>query len=537
MLRRRTVLSLAFFAITSLTIVSVPLTTAQPPKAGEKSVVRDSFYLEAPLWPPDLRPKAFDWKNGTAAVDAAKNPKSVKDLELLAKILIFKVTDRKYFTPSIEQKFGFGKNEINVIANPEPDQTMDGVMTEINRYVLAPRGTEQYPYIQIEYIQEFGKATDAAIREVLKKAGNDPKAAIVRVNAGRALASVCRSGAAAHVPLVVELIKSETTPPELQYWALKAAENLIGAMDIIKAKEGRTEFHALKDQELAVIVNVIDGVIQRYSKFALPTAPPKPPAAPVANPPQPPAGGNQPPMPPTAPMPPMGKAAVPPTPAGNQPAGGRLEVAVTPPPFDPDVAMYLRKQAVRAIAKCRKVHLSDANNTLARPGVILARFAVGDPSIVPVAQPHEYAEAAMGLASMVPDNKVNIDVLLDATAAAVSGFGAWKVTGFDQPEAKVVLWKKTATAIAVSLATFKTLPDKSPAANSYRQKIASLADICLREVIEPIRNEQEGVAATSARPDEVNRWRNEPANARQTDLLLRDDPQSKVSLPRSAGKR
>ena len=535
MLRRRTVLSLAFFAISSVTLVGVPRTAAQPPKAGEKSTVRDPFYIEAPAWPADLRPKAFEWKNGTTALDAAKNPKSVKDLELLAKIVIYKVTDRKYFTPSIEQKFGFGKNETNVIANPEPGDTMDGVMTEINRYVLVPRASEQFPYLQIEYIQEFGKATDAAIRDVLKKAGNDPKAAIVRVNAGRALASVCRSGAAAHVPLLVELIKSETTPPELQFWALKAAENLIGAMDIVKAKEGRTELHALKDQELALIVNAIDGAIARYSKYAMPPAPATPPAPqtppPATTPPSPPAGGNPP------PKPPMGGAVAPAPPTGNQPVGGRMEAAITPRPYDPDVAFYLRKQAVRAIAKCRKVHLSDANNTLARPGVILARFAVGDPSVVPVAQPHEYAEAAMGLASMVPDNKVNIDVLLDATAAAVSGFGAWKVTGFDQAEAKVVLWKKTATAIAGALATFKTMPDKSPAANSYRQKIASLADICLREVIEPIRNEQEGVAATSARPDEVNRWRNEPANARQSELLLRDDPQSKVSLPRSAGKR
>jgi hypothetical protein len=532
MLSRRTVLALAFFAISSLTLVGVPQITAQQPKAGEKSIVRDPFYIEAPLWPPDLRPKAFDWKNGTVALDVSKSPQAVKDLELLAKILIYKVTDRKYFTPSIEQKFGFGKNEINVLANPDPAETMDGVMTQLNLFVLAPRGTEQSPYIQIEYIQEFGKAADAAIREVLKKAGNDPKAAIVRVNAGRVLASVCRSGASAHVQLVNELIKSETTPPELQYWALKAAENLIGAMDIIKAKEGRTEFHALKDQELALLVNTLDGAIKRYSKAAMPPPPPTtPPAANPPTPPVPPVAGN----PPASP--PMGKAAAPPTPAGNQPAGGRIEVTIKPPPYEPDVAMFLRKQAVRAVAKCRKVHFSDANNTLARPGVILARFAVGDPSIVPVAQPHEYAEAAMGLATMVPDNKVNIDVLLDATAAAVSGFGAWKVTGFDQPESKVVLWKKTATAIAGALAIFKTMPDKSPAANSYRQKITSLADICLREVIEPIRNEQEGVAATSARPDEVNRWRNEPANARKTDLLMRDDSLSKVTLPRSAGNR
>ena len=142
----------------------------------------------------------------------------------------------------------------------------------------------------------------------------------------------------------------------------------------------------------------------------------------------------------------------------------------------------------------------------------------------------------MGLAQMVPDNKVNIDVHLDAVAGAFAAFGAWKVTGFDSKEAKVVLWKKTATAMAGALAAFKAMPDKSPAANAFRQKYVSLADLCLREIVEPIRMDQEGVAATATRPDEVNRWRNEPANQRQSDLLIRDDPRSKVTLPRTAQK-
>ena len=202
------------------------------------------------------------------------------------------------------------------------------------------------------------------------------------------------------------------------------------------------------------------------------------------------------------------------------------------PPFDVDVAMYLRKQAVRAVSKCRKIHISDANQTLARPGVILAKFAVYDPTIAPVAQPHECADAAMGLAQMVPDNRVNIDVQLDAVAAAIATFGAWKVTGFDSKESKVVLWKKSATALAGAMATLKAMPDKSSAANSFRQKITSLSDLCMREIVEPIRTEQEGVSATAARPDEVNRWRNEPANKRQSDLLIRDDKLSKITLPK-----
>lgn len=503
------------FAVTSFALIVHQQTApAQAPKAGE-SAQKDSFFLESPLWPGDLRTKVFAWKNGEVSLENER-AKAAKDLELLAKIIIYKVTDRKYFTPSIEQKFGVGKNEQSVLANPETDQTMDGVMTEINRYVLVPKQSEKSPYFQIEYIKEFGKATDLAIRDVLKRAGNEPRTAIVRINAGRALASVCRSGASAHVPLLVDLIKSETTPPELQFWAMKAAENLIGASDLIKATEGRPEFHALKDPEISLLVNTLEAAIKRFNTIALPpkAAGDNPPAAPPA-PPPPPAGNNPPPPPPA-----------------GAPPGGRIEATIAPP-YDADVAMYLRKQAVRAISKCRKVHFSDANKTLSRPGVILARFAVSDPSISPVAQPHECADAAMGLAQMIPDNKVNIDVQLDALAASVASFGAWKVTGFEMKEAKVVQWKRTAVAIAGALAVFKTLPDKSPAANGFRQKIISLADLCLREVIEPIRGEVEGIAATAARPDALIAWRAEPANKRQSDLMLRDDRESQVVLPRT----
>jgi hypothetical protein len=523
--RRRLLLGLAFAASAFTLVVGQSATTAQPP-APAKAGVRDGFFLESPLWPPDLRSKVFEWKNGEKEMLVKSNPKAAKDLELLAKIIIYKVTDRKYFTPSIEQKVGFGKNEQNVIANPETDQTMDGVMIEINRYVLVPKSSEKSPYFQVEYIQEFGKATDVAIRDVLKKAGNDPKAAIVRVNAGRALASVCRSGATAHVPLLIDLIKNESTPTELQYWALKAAENLIDASDIIRAVEGRPEFHALKDPDLAQLVNVLENAITRYSAAAMPpaapaTPPPSPPPVPKGPPP---AGAKVPPTTPAAPpAPPVAPA---------PPQGGKIETAIVTQ-FEPGVALYLRKQAVRAVSKCRKVHVSDATRTLARPGLILARFAVGDPSVVPPAQPYECADAAVGLARMVPDGKVNLDVYLDAVAASIANFGAWKVTGFESKEAKVVLWKKNATALQTALVALKGLPEKSPAAVPFRQKLNSLADLAQREIVEPIKTEAEGVAATAARPDEVNRWRAEPANQRATDQLLKDDPQSRVLLPRA----
>ena len=513
--RRRLLLGLAFTASAFVLSVGPRASTGQPPNAN-RAGARDAFFLESPLWPPDLRSKVFEWKNGEKEMQVPSNPKAAKDLELLAKIVIYRVTDRKYFTPSIEQKIGFGKNEHSVLANPESDQTMDGVMTEINRYVLVPKPSEKSPYFQVEYIQEFGKATDAAIRDVLKKAGNDPKAAIVRVNAGRALASVCRSGATAHVPLLIDLIKDDSTPTELQFWALKAAENLIDASDIIRAVDGRPEFHALKDMDLARLVNVLESAITRYSLAAAPPGAPAPPPAP----------------PPPKGPPPAGGAKSPPVPPSVPPAGGKIETTIRSK-YEPDVALYMRKQAVRAISKCRKVHVSDATKTLARPGVVLAKFAVGDPAVIPPAQPYECADAAVGLARMIPDGKVNLDVYLDAVAAAIANFGAWKVTGFDSNEAKVVLWKKNATALQTALVALKGLPEKSPAAIEYRQKINSLADLAQREIVEPIKTEAEGVAATAARPDELNRWRAEPSNQRKTDQLLKNDPLSRVLPPRT----
>ncbi|MFO0937590.1 MAG: hypothetical protein U0798_13860 [Gemmataceae bacterium] len=526
MLHRRLIFSLGLAGIAFLTVNHRASVVAQPPK---ESTMRDTFYLESPQWPPELRQKVFEWKSGEKELNVKENPKAAKDLELLAKIIIYKVTDRKYYSPSIEHKFGFGKTEQMVLANPESDQTLDGVMTEINRYVLVPNITEKSPYFKVAYIEEFGKAADAAIRDVLKKAGNEPRTAIVRVNAGRALASVCRSGASAHVPLLIELIKNETTPPELQYWALKASENLIAASDLIKATEGRPEFHALKDKVMAPLVIEIEKAFKRYSAIAIPHTPPAPPPGGAA--------GAQDAKPPVPPMPPMGAGAGPKPPMGPPmapPPGrdGKIETNFAPP-FDVDVAMFLRRHAVRAISKCRKVYLSDSNETLARPGVFLAKLAVYDPSIVPVAQPYECADAAIGLAQMVPDNNVHVDVQLDAIAAAISTFGAWKVTGFDSKESKVVLWRKTATAMSAALATLKAMPDKAPIANQNRQRYLSLVDIAMREIVEPIRTEQEGVASTAARPDELNRWRKEPSNQRQTDLLIRDDKLSQVTLPKN----
>jgi hypothetical protein len=188
-----------------------------------------------------------------------------------------------------------------------------------------------------------------------------------------------------------------------------------------------------------------------------------------------------------------------------------------------------------ALSKARKVHFSDANNILARPGVTLARLTVEDPRFTPRGTPQEFADAAAGLARMMPDGKVNYDVLLDAVAAGLVNFGAAKVAVADSPQSKVTLWKKVAAQASQALTALKQMPEKSPSATSARAKINSLVDVATREIVAPISGENPDVAGVSPRPDELFRWRQD--NARQSDLLIKDDAGSQVSYPRQTPRR
>ena len=201
-------------------------------------------------------------------------------------------------------------------------------------------------------------------------------------------------------------------------------------------------------------------------------------------------------------------------------------------PLDPDVALFVRKQAVRTLSKVRVVSVPGPNRTVAaRPGVTLARIAVGDPAFLYPA-PTEVTDAVVGLAGLHLDGNLNFDVLLDAIAAGISRFGGAKVaagTPGTPDYRKMIPWKKTAAQLSAALNGLRTSPDRYSAANAHRTAIGNLVATCSTYVLTPIENEKEGGTAAPVNQTMVDDYRKQ--NPRKSDLLVSNDPDSKVSLP------
>jgi hypothetical protein len=353
----------------------------------------------------------------------------------------------------------------------------------------------------------------------------------VKLNAVRALAVACRSGAKVHAKTVLNLLTDAKWPLYIKYHALKAAENLLAAGDQLALSEGQFPWkHSIPDADVAALVKAIEGIIgQMNRQFA--TAPVEPvkaaepakPAAPATNPQAKPA------TPPAKPAEPQKKI--------------EAEFAADPN-LEDDVALFVRKQAVKALSKVRLVSIAGPNKTIAaRPGVTLARIAVGDPWFTGGATAVELADAVCGLAGMNLDGTTNVDVLLDAIAAGVSGFGGEKVRlgaipaeGSKPDYKKMVAWKKTAAQMDAALNSLRQSPDKNPIALVNRTAIGNLVSTCSTYVLVPILTEKPEGTAAPVNQIQVDDFRR--VNQRKSDLLIQNDPDSKVTLPnqRAAGR-
>jgi hypothetical protein len=211
-------------------------------------------------------------------------------------------------------------------------------------------------------------------------------------------------------------------------------------------------------------------------------------------------------------------------------------------PLDPAVALYIRKLAVQALSKVRVASIPGPNHTTAaRPGVTLARIAIGDPRFTGGGTVAELTDAVSGLATMHFDSSINMDVLLDAIAAGVSTVGGLKASAGSPSNPdykKYVPWKKTAAQLNTALNTLQTSPDKNPVAAANRSAIGTLVSTCTTYVLQPIEADKNDGQGTTVPvdPARVSDYRKQ--NARKSDLLLRNDGESKVTLPnqRAAGR-
>jgi hypothetical protein len=482
-----------------------------PPTPSAAQQPTDAFRKEAKRPPTDIITMMPQFKDGSKAVDP-KGPdgaKNVDALKQMAEYLVNPVTRREFYNTSIERKLDGGKKDLSL---PDRDKTLEGVLSELDRYVLVPEARSKSPANQYEFVQEFGKALDAAITAILNDPSNTPPP--VKLNAVRALAVACKSGAKAHAKTVTNLLTDPKRPLYLKYHALKAAENLLAAGDVLELQDRNPWKHSISDADLAALVKAIEDIIVQMDKsFEAPPAAPTPPAKPAD---------------------PSAKPA--------EPQQNKIEAQFVTD-LDPDVALFFRKAAVRALSKVRVVSVAGPNKSIAaRPGVTLARIAAGDPWFTGGATATELADAVTGLANLNLDNTTNVDVLLDAIAAGVAGLGGEKVRVSVPPDPgkpdlkRLVPWKKTAAQVAAALANLRTSPDRNPVALANRATIGNLVSTCTTYVLDPIQKEKENDTTTPVNQAMVDDYRKQ--NARKSDLLIANDAASKVTLPnqRAAGR-
>jgi len=159
--------------------------------------------------------------------------------------------------------------------NPNTPLTVDQLIAELYRNLIVPspvpvqnpvaapgqgaiatataRDTEMIAK-ESEYIRGLGAALDKALGEIVSKSNEQ----VVKINAARMLAAACRSGAQDHWPTVTKLLTDANVPPEIRYYALHAAGNLLAAYDI---NDYRSRKHAADPKTVGALVAALQNAV------------------------------------------------------------------------------------------------------------------------------------------------------------------------------------------------------------------------------------------------------------------------------------
>jgi len=268
-----------------------------------------------------------------------------------------------------------------------PLEGVNGIIPDLQRFILEPNPKSGIDKYRGDYIRELGTAIDAVLKPIITE---NPET-IVQINATRMLAAACKSGATAHYPTVIELLRNANTPPHIRLYALQAAGNLLSAYDVYDIRSRRhsngwknQQTKGAGDKELAELVVEIEKSITN-------------PAAILSN-------------------------------------VTNFKIAeITPDQVE--VVRFIRRQAIRALAEVRFVAIPgpDGKSTL-YPAYTLARVCVSDPALGVSPSPSECAEAAMGICNMsiVRESDYRKDYDVDTAAEAV----VTAVVTFSEPRAR-----------------------------------------------------------------------------------------------------
>jgi hypothetical protein len=277
----------------------------------------------------------------------------------------------------------------------------NGILQEISRFMIEPfPGNAKATPDQAAYITEFGAAFDAALKTLIE---SDPEP-IVRVNAARVLAHVCRGGSPAHYATLTTLLSNANVRTEVKYYLFQAAANLLAAYNVTDLT---TRAHSGDPKQVAGLVIALQDCITKPDMIF---------------------------------------------------AGLPKNDIKAATPDQLAVIAFVRRQAVHALAQVRFVSIPglDGKTVNLHPAYTLVRIALADPAIVPAAGPAEAAEAAIGICNMAPVKGYNADVAAEAVTSALVTFARPRAANaFD----KSLPWRTYSLRIAEALRGWRPLFD------------------------------------------------------------------------------
>jgi hypothetical protein len=485
-------------------------TRGQAPVTKKSANIRKEGYVSG-----DARGRVNAMRDGKIQFN---NPNTIegyrRDLKQMAEFLAFRVTHDEYYKPTMETRTG-------ELRPPAADSTIQYVLEDLDRYVLKPAPGIKFVTEQADYIKEFGVAIDAAIRQVLPPFAPEYATrrdlAVMRVNAARMLAIAAKSGAPAHAPTILQVLKDEKTPPEVLFYGIQAAENLLSAYDILKFGDRFQAQHTIGDDQLYELAKVLQTIVEwdraPWMKATAEAAANPPESAPNPSPsttPQAAADANkaEEQKSPQAPQRPAAQDVAPPS-----APPGQLENIPEEPLTSEQVRVlrFYRRAAIRALAQFRFPiiqHPKDAN-AVAYPMWPLAKIAVNDSSVRPPTTPDEVAEAVIGLCNYQQFRGVDVDVLLDVIAAGLINFAGLK----SGPDDKTIHWRIYAVRMITAFDRFRKTAQMDAALSRHAAKINSLANTATESILTRL---ERGGPGQAPDPTAIARWRVENRNPNQS---------------------
>lgn len=378
-----------------------------------------------------------------------------------------------------------------------PPPTIDGpegLLHELNRFIIEPGVTRAQNLEPADYVREMGAALDAALKELIETHPDR----IVRVNAARVLANVARTGAAAHFPTVTALIANANTPTEVKYYLFQAAGALLNAPDMFELKTRR---HAANAETIGKLVKALQDCVEKPEMVV-----------------------------------PGVSVSKPETLTEDQLA----------------VVGFVRRQAVKALGNTKFVRVPGPDGkTPIYPAYTLVRVALSDPNLVPAPGPAEAAEAAIGICNMAPTEEqlkggfklikeYNSDVAIEAVTAALVNFAKPRAANaFD----RTLPWRLYAARVGEALRGWRPLFDPDyeiSRPTSYNAAlipagVEELNNVVVPKVLAPMDQvDFQGKPAPGARVDieglqsRLNALRNRP---KRNTLLFANVPATTIEFP------